>query len=189
MAQIKERYERVRAISAKSKPGASTSVGNCSISAISEAGLFSNPSLIKRESENKRSRMRKEAKEKAKKISGAEKRTVVRLAKHPSKEWEVMSVRELADHFPCMLGKSITNHSNTEYTKTNKIVFKNKDTGWHVCHDKFGCYNTVLNELGHYVALDGTTSKQGTDKKFHFRNVEQSSGELTAIASPGPTPR
>lgn len=104
-----------------------------------------------------------------KKVMQAIGRTDIRLARYPTSSYQKKNVRELAGYFD-QLGLSALAHKNLRHTTTNKTTFTNSNTGWSIVHDNHGKYNTVINELGHYVALDGTTSANGQNDKFHFRN-------------------
>ena len=106
-----------------------------------------------------------------KKVMQAIGRTDKRLVKFPTSSYQKKNVRELAGYFD-QLGLSALAHKKVEHTSTNKTTFTNSNTGWSIVHDNHGKYNTVINELGHYVALDGTTSANGQNDKFHFRNQD-----------------
>ena len=123
-------------------------------------------SISREANERRKARMRKEEEERARR--GAIERTDRRLAAHPVEEYEIKSARELAAYFP-KLGARI--FARPEQTPSNKTLFINPDTGWYVCQDNHGKYNTVFNERGWYVALDGTESALGQDSKFHFLNT------------------
>lgn len=118
---------------------------------------------------NAKSKKRHELKENNRSISGSIARTSVRLEIHDPIEYQVYSVRDLATRFP-ELGLSIV--SNVEHTHTNKTKFINSITGWYVCYDKYGNYNTVIDNFGNHVALDGEKSRDGKGDKFHFRNSD-----------------
>jgi len=130
--------------------------------------LFSTPGFYSEKNPN--SQRRACIAEKGKAINGAIARTAVRMEKHNDNVYKTVDTRTLAQRFP-QLGQGIFSAKAPEHTSTNKTVFKNPNTGWDVCYDKSGQYNTVHNEKGEYVALDGKTSATGKDEKFHFNNV------------------
>ena len=80
--------------------------------------------------------------------------------------WDVMSVRALANHFTS-LGEGIFQHSTN--TDSNKTIYTNRFTGWSVTFDKEGEYSTVQNEYGTNVALDGRPDTAHPER-VHFRN-------------------
>jgi len=124
-----------------------------------------------------------EQQRKSKAGGNAIQRTQLRLMKHDVKNYEVKSVRELMTHFP-QLGPNILDTKNISATDSNKLIFMNPNTGWYICHDKFGKYNTVcISDSSNkpkpgdaHVALNGTISTKDLDQRFHFRNRNTNNG-------------
>lgn len=83
-----------------------------------------------------------------------------------------MSVRELATYFP-ELGPVIFDLRNKEHTSTNKTLFKNSNTGWYICYDQHGEYNTIKNAYQ-------ITLVTGWDIVF-YENYRQNKSETTYV--------